>query len=65
MIQEVRSHERRRIFGASNLRAVRDGWRILKVIIRERAAVRRAAPAPAAVLPAELAEVMNMTGEGA
>jgi len=42
MIQEVPSHERRRIFGASNLRACRDGWRILKVIIRERAADRRA-----------------------
>src|SRR5262249_31720330 len=24
-----------RIFGASNLRAVRDGWRILKIIMRE------------------------------
>jgi glycosyltransferase involved in cell wall biosynthesis len=36
MIQEVPSHERRRLFGASNLRACRDGWRILKVIIRER-----------------------------
>ena len=42
MIQEVPSHERRRIFGASNLRACRDGWRILKVIIRERTANRRA-----------------------
>jgi glycosyltransferase involved in cell wall biosynthesis len=57
MIQEVPSHERRRIFGASNLRAFRDGWRILKVIIRERAAYRRptrrrlhvGAPAPAPV----------------
>jgi len=35
-IQEIPSHERRRIFGASNLRAFRDGWRILKVIVRER-----------------------------
>lgn len=34
-IQEVPSHERSRIHGASNLRAVRDGWRILKVIIGE------------------------------
>jgi hypothetical protein len=60
MIQEVPSHELRRIFGASNLRACRDGWRILKVIIRERAAYRRparrrlhvgvAAPAPVASL---------------
>jgi hypothetical protein len=35
-IQEIPSHERSRLFGASNLRAVRDGWRILKVITRER-----------------------------
>jgi len=43
MIQEVPSHERRRIFGESNLRAFRDGWRILKVIVREKVADRRAA----------------------
>jgi glycosyltransferase involved in cell wall biosynthesis len=81
MIQEVPSHERRRIFGASNLRAFRDGWRILKVIIRERAAYRRPprrrlhigaptpvpslAPAPAAVLPAVTADTMSATAEGA
>lgn len=35
-IHEIPSHERPRIFGTSNLRAFRDGWRILKVIIRER-----------------------------
>jgi len=34
-IHEVPSHESPRIFGASNLHAVRDGWRILKVILRE------------------------------
>src|SRR5215469_10883021 len=34
-IYEVPSHECPRIFGASNLRAARDGWRILKVILRE------------------------------
>jgi RNA polymerase sigma factor (sigma-70 family) len=34
-IYEVPSHESPRIFGTSNLRAVRDGWRILKVILRE------------------------------
>ena len=34
-IHEVPSHESPRIFGASNLHAVRDGWRILKVIMRE------------------------------
>jgi glycosyltransferase involved in cell wall biosynthesis len=35
-IQEVPSHEHSRIFGASNLSAIRDGWRIFKVIMRER-----------------------------
>ncbi|RJL32656.1 glycosyltransferase family 2 protein [Bailinhaonella thermotolerans] len=35
-IQEIPSHERSRIHGTSNLRAFRDGWRILKVIFRER-----------------------------
>jgi glycosyltransferase involved in cell wall biosynthesis len=35
-IHEIPSHERSRIFGTSNLRAVRDGWRILKLIMRER-----------------------------
>jgi RNA polymerase sigma factor (sigma-70 family) len=34
-IYEVPSYERPRIFGESNLRAVRDGWRILMVILRE------------------------------
>src|SRR5579859_2821450 len=35
-IHEVPSHERCRLYGSSNLRAVRDGWRILKVILREK-----------------------------
>jgi glycosyltransferase involved in cell wall biosynthesis len=35
-VTEVPSFERRRIHGASNLNAVRDGWRILAVIARER-----------------------------
>lgn len=35
-IAEVPSHERCRIHGASNLHAVRDGWRVLKTIMRER-----------------------------
>ena len=35
-IHEIPSHESPRIFGASNLHTVRDGWRILKVIMRER-----------------------------
>ena len=35
-IQEIPSHERPRISGASNLNAFRDGWRVLNVIVRER-----------------------------
>ncbi|WP_248959282.1 glycosyltransferase family 2 protein [Sphaerisporangium perillae] len=34
-VHEVPSHERCRIHGESNLRAVRDGWRVLKTIVRE------------------------------
>lgn len=39
LIQEVPSHERLRIHGESNLHAVRDGWRVLKTIFRERTRV--------------------------
>ncbi|MFI9052712.1 glycosyltransferase family 2 protein [Streptomyces sp. NPDC053427] len=39
-VQEIPSHEYHRIHGVSNLRAVRDGVRVLKVIWRERAARR-------------------------
>jgi glycosyltransferase involved in cell wall biosynthesis len=35
-VHEVPSHERRRLHGTSNLRVVRDGWRILRVIVREK-----------------------------
>ena len=33
---EVPSFERERLYGTSNLRAVRDGWRVLRTIVRER-----------------------------
>jgi glycosyltransferase involved in cell wall biosynthesis len=65
-IHEIPSHERRRIFGTSNLRAFRDGWRILKVIIRERfshleerdpSGIAPTVPVPA--LSGVLAEVAN------
>jgi glycosyltransferase involved in cell wall biosynthesis len=39
-IHEVPSHERSRLYGSSNLRAIRDGSRILKVILRERFSTR-------------------------
>jgi glycosyltransferase involved in cell wall biosynthesis len=35
-IHEVASHEHARVHGESNLRITRDGWRIAKVIMRER-----------------------------
>jgi glycosyltransferase involved in cell wall biosynthesis len=37
-VQEVPSYEGHRIHGSSKLSPVRDGWRILKVIVRERVA---------------------------
>ncbi|HEX5089666.1 MAG TPA: glycosyltransferase family 2 protein [Nocardioides sp.] len=40
-ITEVPSVERRRIHGESNLRAVSDGWRVLRTLRTERARVRR------------------------
>ncbi|WP_283137698.1 glycosyltransferase family 2 protein [Rhizohabitans arisaemae] len=46
-IQEIPSHERNRIHGESNLRVLRDGWRVLKTILRERRKpFTRRAPAP-------------------
>ncbi|MFE1147333.1 glycosyltransferase family 2 protein [Streptomyces albidoflavus] len=41
-VQEIPSHEYLRIHGASNLRAVRDGLRVLRVILRERSGRSRA-----------------------
>ena len=35
-IQEIPSYEHARVHGQSNLRVIRDGWRIAKVIMRER-----------------------------
>jgi hypothetical protein len=62
-IYEVPSHEYPRISGASNPHAVRDGWRILKVIVRERLGGFRkrgsrglAATAPVLVTPGVVAE---------
>ncbi|KNB49654.1 glycosyltransferase family 2 protein [Streptomyces caatingaensis] len=43
-VQEIPSHEFVRIHGASNLRAVRDGLRVLRVILRERGSRRRKRP---------------------
>jgi len=35
-VHEVPSHEHQRVHGVSNLHVVRDGWRIARVIVRER-----------------------------
>ncbi|GAA2908434.1 hypothetical protein GCM10020221_00690 [Streptomyces thioluteus] len=43
-VQEIPSHEFVRIHGTSNLRAVRDGLRVLKVILHERGSRRRKRP---------------------
>jgi glycosyltransferase involved in cell wall biosynthesis len=68
-IHEVPSHERCRIYGASNLSAVRDGWRILKVILQERFSDTSRGPAglpiPAAVLPAGTVEAGSPSTGGA
>jgi peptidoglycan/xylan/chitin deacetylase (PgdA/CDA1 family) len=40
-IVEVPSIERPRLFGQSNLRTFRDGWRVLKMIIKERMTLNR------------------------
>ena len=47
-MREVPSHEHSRVHGVSNLRAMPDGWRILKVIIREWRDSRADGPPPAA-----------------
>jgi glycosyltransferase involved in cell wall biosynthesis len=47
-IQEIPSHEHNRVHGVSNLNVIRDGWRIVKVIARERLSGRRRSPGRAA-----------------
>ncbi len=51
-VQEIPSHEYDRIHGVSNLRAVRDGLRVLRVILRERGVPRAARRRTARVRPA-------------
>jgi glycosyltransferase involved in cell wall biosynthesis len=48
-IHEVPSHEHSRRHGVSNLHVVRDGWRIARVIVRERLTRRAWSGGPAAV----------------
>ena len=68
-IHEVPSYERCRISGSSNLRAIRDGLRILKVIVRERFSKMRerhpAASGSSPVMPGTIAEAGSAHREGA
>jgi glycosyltransferase involved in cell wall biosynthesis len=51
-IAEVPSYEHLRRHGESNLHTFRDGWRVLRTIVRERwSGSRRSAPEPAAATP--------------
>lgn len=52
-VQEIPSHEHSRLHGVSNLHVIRDGWRIAKVIVRERLArpVREQRPLHRSPLP--------------
>jgi hypothetical protein len=50
-IHEVPSHELPRLHGASNLRVITDGWRIIKLIAREWALSRQAMPSRSGIDP--------------
>nr|WP_260867781.1 glycosyltransferase family 2 protein [Streptomyces sp. SAJ15] len=56
-VQEIPSHEYERIHGVSNLRAVRDGLRVLKVILNERGTRRPRRRPPIAALAPRRGEV--------
>jgi glycosyltransferase involved in cell wall biosynthesis len=65
-VQEIPSYERPRLHGSSNLRAVRDGWRILKVILSERVGgARRRGPSPPAPQPASPEPAMVVDADDA
>jgi hypothetical protein len=64
IISEVASYESTRLHGVSNLNAVRDGLRVLRMILSERvrrsAASRRSVPLPAFALPYPSASTDSM-----
>ncbi len=69
-IQEIPSIERPRLHGESNLSAIGDGWRILRLIAQERFSWlgrRRTAASPHPVSPAQptAPQAAKMSGEGA
>jgi glycosyltransferase involved in cell wall biosynthesis len=45
-VVEVASHERNRIHGTTNLRTFRDGWRVLRTIVKEWSTSRAPEPSP-------------------
>jgi glycosyltransferase involved in cell wall biosynthesis len=61
-ITEVPSFESPRLFGESNLRTFRDGWRVLCAIVREH---RERKPAPAGALQPAVAPVVDGLPEAA
>ncbi|WP_405819041.1 glycosyltransferase family 2 protein [Streptomyces sp. NBC_00838] len=61
-VQEIPSHEYDRIHGVSNLRAVRDGLRVLRVILKEKGVPRAARRRPRAVRPAPPRPLAVRTG---
>jgi glycosyltransferase involved in cell wall biosynthesis len=70
MVSEVPSYEFPRRHGESNLHTVRDGWRVLMAIVRERrgrraAAVPVATPSVPAILGPEAAAVPALSPEAA
>ena len=74
-IQEVPSIERPRLYGESNLSAVGDGWRILRLIAQEKfswlgrrllaAPSRPVSPAQPATSQAATPQAAKMSGGGA
>jgi hypothetical protein len=57
-VHEVPSYEHSRVHGVSNLHIGRDGWRIVKVIVRERLSGRARSQGPAASDSALVARLM-------
>lgn len=62
IIKEVPSFERERIHGQSNLRTFRDGWRVLRTILRERVRPMPEQHAPLNRIRTELEAVPVETG---
>lgn len=65
-IAEVPSIERSRLFGQSNLRTFRDGWRVLKIILQERFRNLPPLPQPTALsVPRDVEKIVPATEQPA